>query len=130
MLEELCSNKKVPDIEFFINKRDFPLHTTNCTEPYFDIWNSESTPLKSHNYEKYSPIFSMCKTNKFEDILIPTHEDWARIQSIECKYFPGSFRSSIENDDYIKDWDLKKSMAVFRGSSTGKGITIEDNMRL
>ena len=130
MLDELCSNKKVPDIEFFINKRDFPLHTTNCSEPYFDIWNSESTPLKSHNYEKYSPIFSMCKTNKFEDILIPTHEDWARIQSVEGKYFPGSFRSSIENDDYIKDWDLKKSMAVFRGSSTGKGITIEDNMRL
>ena len=62
MLDELCSKRKVSDIEFFINKRDFPLHTTNCSEPYFDIWNSENTSLKSHNYEKYSPIFSMCKT--------------------------------------------------------------------
>ena len=131
MIEELCSNRNIPDIEFFINRRDFPLHTTDSSEPYFDIWNSENTPLKSHNYEKYSPILSMCKNDKFEDILMPTHEDWSRVQSFENKWFPYSSRSTFDNsDDIILDWDRKKPIALFRGSSTGKGITIENNMRL
>ena len=129
MIEELCSNRNIPDIEFFLNRRDFPLHTTNSTEPYFDIWNSENTPLKSHNYEKYSPILSMSKSIKFEDILIPTHEDWARVQSLENKWFPSS-RITITNPDDILKWENKKSIALFRGSSTGKGVSIEDNMRL
>lgn len=129
MIEELCSNRSIPDIEFFMNRRDFPLHTSDSTEPYFDIWNSENTPLKSHNYEKYSPILSMSKTDKFEDILIPTHEDWARVQSLENKWFPSS-RSTIENSFDVFKWENKKSIALFRGSSTGKGISIDDNMRL
>jgi len=130
MIEELCSNRSIPDIEFFINRRDFPLHTSDSVEPYFDMWNSKNTPLKSHNYEKYSPILSMSKTDKFEDILIPTHEDWARVQSLENKWFPSSSRSTIENSIDIFKWENKKPIALFRGSSTGKGILIEDNMRL
>jgi hypothetical protein len=31
MLEELCNNFKVPDIEFFINRRDFPILTKDGT---------------------------------------------------------------------------------------------------
>ena len=128
MIEELCSTRKVPDIEFFINRRDFPLHTTSNSEPYFDIWNSEIEPLKSHNYETYSPILSMCKTDLFEDVLIPTHEDWTRIQSNSNIWFPNSNRSTNETSN-IK-WKLKKPIAVFRGSSTGKGVSIETNPRL
>ena len=133
MIEELCSNRTIPDIEFFLNRRDFPLHTTDSTEPYFDIWNSENIPLKSHNYEKYSPILSMSKSKKFEDILIPTHEDWTRVQSLENKWFPSSSRSTVttnSEDDIFNNWENKKPIALFRGSSTGRGISIEDNIRL
>jgi len=129
MLEELCSKREIPDIEFFINRRDFPLHTTSLSEPYFDIWNAQDLPLKSHNYEKYCPILSMCKTDSFEDILIPTHEDWSRIKSHENVWFPNSLRST-ENTVIDVDWGSKKPIAVFRGSSTGKGVTIESNPRL
>ena len=130
MIEELCSNRTIPDIEFFLNRRDFPLHTSDSTEPYFDIWNSENIPLKSHNYEKYSPILSMSKSNKFEDILIPTHEDWTRVQSLENKWFPSSSRSTTTHSEDIFKWKTKKPIALFRGSSTGRGISIEDNIRL
>jgi len=128
MLEELCLKRDIPDIEFFINRRDFPLITKDGTEPYYHLWNSKSQKLVSHNYEKYVPILSMCNSENFADILIPTHEDWARVQLEYNKYFP---KSHIDNNFiFNSDWKSKKSTAVFRGSSTGYGVDIETNQRL
>jgi hypothetical protein len=128
MLEELCTNRKLPDIEFFINRRDFPLLTKNGTEPYYNLWNSMEQPLVSHNYKKYVPILSMSKSDQFADILIPSHEDWGRVQVKENKYF---YKSHINfDDDFNHDWNSKKPTAIFRGSSTGYGVTIETNNRL
>ena len=81
MLEELCKNRTVPDIELFFNRRDFPLLTRNGTEAYYNLWNSYEKPSVSHNYDKYIPILSMSNTDHFADLLIPTHEDWSRVQS-------------------------------------------------
>ena len=130
--EELCQNRQIPDIEFFINKRDFPIITKNLTEPYFHLWDSFSKPLVSHSYDKYLPILSMCRNNNYADLLLPTHEDWARVQSHENKWFIHSYRSCEpkQNIDNIIDFDTKKPIAVFRGTSTGNGFTIKDNQRL
>jgi len=128
LLEELCKNRKIPDIEFFINRRDFPLLTKNYTEPYYHLWNSMEQKLVSHKYDKYIPILSMSKTDHFADILIPSHEDWGRVQFSEGKYFP---KCHIKFDcSFNNDWKTKKSIAVFRGSSTGFGTDIETNNRL
>jgi hypothetical protein len=128
MLEELCEKRKIPDIEFFLNRRDFPILTKNGSEPYYDLWNSYNYPLVSHKYDKYVPILSMSKSDLFADILIPTHEDWSRIQFVENKWFCKSYRSCDYNFEI--DWENKKNIAVFRGSSTGSGVTIETNQRL
>lgn len=128
MFEELCDNRQLPDMEFFINRRDFPILHTKGYEPYDDLWNGD-VPLVSHNYDQYLPIMSMNKTDDFADILIPTHEDWSRIQSKENKFFINSNRSCDNNNEVI-DFDMKKPIAVFRGSSTGDGFTIETNQRL
>ena len=56
MLETLCSKREIPDVEFFINRRDFPILTRDNTEPYNNIWGNK--PLVSHNYPKYIPILS------------------------------------------------------------------------
>ena len=127
MFEELCKNRKVPDIEFFVNRRDFPLLTKNGTEPYYHLWNTMNQPLVSHKYDKYVPILSMSKSDYFADILIPTHEDWSRVQVAESKFF---VKSRVNIDILNNDWNSKKSTAVFRGSSTGYGVTIETNQRL
>lgn len=128
MLEELCEKREVPDIEFFINRRDFPIIKKDKTEPYHHIWDSEEQPLLSHNYEKYMPIFSMSNTNKYADLLMPTHDDWIRVQNKEDKWFPPSCRYY---DDKFVPWNEKKyNKAVFRGSSTGCGVTINTNLRL
>ena len=85
MLEELCATREVPDIEFFINRRDFPLLTTDGTEPYNHMWGKSDLPLISHAHEKYSPILSLSKSDKYADVLYPTWDDWIRIQSQEGK---------------------------------------------
>lgn len=128
MLEELCNKRNVPDLEFFINKRDFPLITRDEFEPYYHLWGTEEQRLVSHNYNKYSPILSTSIKDNFADILIPSYEDWLRVQNKENKWFP---KSRINyNYEIETEWSNKKNIAVFRGSSTGEGITIETNMRL
>jgi hypothetical protein len=128
MLEELCNQREVPDIEFFINRRDFPILTTDGTEAYNHIWDSEQFPLVSHDYPKYIPILSMVTSDRFADIPMPTYEDWARVQANFGILFPES--CNMTNHSFNKNWDSKQPTAVFRGSSTGCGTTIDTNIRL
>ena len=126
MLMTLCQERQVPDGEYFINKRDFPILKKNKTEAYECIYG-ENTPLVSHHYNKYCPILSMTTTDKHADIPIPTWDDWARIMYPE-KIFGKDFIDYP--DPYVPDYNNKLDTAVFRGSSTGLGTTILDNPRL
>ena len=128
MLMTLCNERVVPDIELFINKRDFPMITKNDYEPYEQIYDMENYRLVSHKYNKYSPILSMVTTNKHSDIPMPTHEDWARVSSLEEKFFAPDCRDYRYN--FSKPWSERIPTAVFRGASTGCGVTIETNPRL
>jgi hypothetical protein len=128
MLEELCTRREIPDIEFFINRRDFPIITRDGTEAYHHLWGSEQVPLVSHLYDKYLPILSMSATERYADVMMPTWDDWARIQSLEGKYFPRTVQDYSAKFD-IK-WSNKKPTAVFRGSTTGCGVDVKTNIRL
>ena len=129
MLKTLCEKRKIPDMEFFINRRDFPLLKKNNTEPYTDIFG-KNQPLLSHNYEKYTPIFSMVEHKDFCDISIPTWEDWSRVSNQENNlFFPKPYKNFKHDFSSIK-WKDKKPIAIFRGASTGMGTTLDDNTRL
>lgn len=127
MFRELCRNRQVPDCEFFVNKRDFPLLKNNGTEAYDAIFG-EDTPLLDHNYKKYAPLLGMVTTDKNADIPIPTWEDWMRVSSIEDRKFFNNGRDYKINFDI--PWANKKAIAVFRGGSTGCGTEIETNPRI
>ena len=127
MLITLCNNRKIPDIECFINRRDFPIIKNNETEAYDHLFGN-NTPLVSHNYDTYSPILSMTTTDDFADIIIPTGDDWARVSYKDGKLFAPNCRTY--DDSFDTKWKNKKPTAIFRGSSTGSGVTIETNPRL
>lgn len=127
MFLELCAERHLPDIEFFVNKRDFPILTRNGTEPYDNIYG-DNIPLKSYKFDKYVPILSMCTSDKFADVAIPTHDDWARIKSEEGIFFP--FKCRNYKFKFNLKWEGKKNMAVFRGSNTGCGFNHNNNARL
>ena len=130
MLEILCKGREIPDIEFFINRRDFPILTRDGTEPYNNIWNTKNKALISHSYGKYVPILSMSTSNRYADIAMPTYEDWARVQNPDIR-FPEFCKTLPENwYNFNKKWEKKRETAVFRGSSTGCGVTLETNVRL
>lgn len=128
LLQQLCANREIPDIEFFINRRDFPLLKRDATEPYDHIWDDDKKPLVSHKYDRYIPILSCVEHCQFADIAMPTIDDWARVRNADGVVFP----KSPENwkYDFSKPWDQRKPTAVFRGSSTGIGVTVETNPRL
>lgn len=129
MLSTLAKERELPDFEFFVNRRDFPLLKLNSTEPYEEMFDDDNLPLLSHNYSTYSPIFSMVGNSAFADIPIPTPDDWSRIGRKEGKYFPDTCTRCFEMKSEL-DWENKINKAVFRGSSTGIGTTIENNPRL
>jgi len=128
MLDTLCLKRKLPDVEFFINKRDFPILKRDETEAYESLWNSNIKKLVSHNYDCYTPILSMCNTDDFADVLIPNHNDWSRIQACNQKTF--NDQQCTFNSENETDWNKKYNIAIFRGSSTGEGVTVDTNIRL
>lgn len=128
MFIELLKNRKIPDVEFFVNRRDFPIITNNETEAYYNLFD-HNTPLKSHNYNKYLPILSMVTTNINADVPMPTGEDWARVESANNKYFK-KYCDRKFNTTFDIDWASKIPTGMFRGSSTGCGVTIDTNIRL
>lgn len=151
MFDELCATREVPDIELFINRRDFPLLTKNGTEPYYNIFGKDHS-LDSKSLKLISegmcPILSMCTSDMYADIVIPTHEDWARVASIEgvkTHVNPDKSEANNENNlpkkitfppqckDYSKDnfstpWEKRIPTAVFRGGSTGCGVSSNTNL--
>lgn len=130
MFVELCKNRKIPDMEFFVNRRDFPFLKKDLTESYSALF-PEKQNLVSYKFDEYIPILSMCVTDEHADLPIPTWDDWSHIEYLaSSKYFP---KSSIDYSclkKFNKDFCSKKDCLIFRGSSTGSGLEIETNPRL
>ncbi len=131
MLEELLREREIPDVEFFINDRDFPLIKKDMTEPYNHLFNSDKVMIeKEFQFKKMCPLFSKSVPDNFADMIIPTNDDWTMASG---KYFTASCSDDYHKESWDKivvDWKKKKDICIFRGSATGCGITLENNMRL
>ena len=128
MLLSLCNHRKIPDCEFFINKRDFPILSLHGHEPY-DALVPPGTPLFTHSLPNYLPILGMTTRDDFADIPIPTWEDWSRCAYEHDQRTFGKHFKTFETIP-LTDFDSKIPTLVFRGASTGLGTTIENNPRL
>ena len=131
LFEELLKNRKIPDVEIFINNRDFPILKRDQTEPYNNLFDGDKVKInKDYKFSRMAPIFSKCITDKYADILLPTNDDW---QMASDKFFThgcsDSYHSSVFKD-INHNWKTKKNMCIFRGTATGCSIDIETNMRL
>ncbi|MAI14518.1 MAG: hypothetical protein CMM15_10900 [Rhodospirillaceae bacterium] len=130
MFECLVRERKLPDIDFYLGKRDYPWLTLNGDESYDAFFGQKR--LISHNYRNYAPILSMNTTDKHADIPIPTWEDWRRVAyQSEKKIFSRDFLTYPSNEAFESiRWADKKPTIVFRGASTGRGTTVHNNPRL
>lgn len=131
MFVTLTKERNVPDVDFFMNKRDYPILRKDGMEAY-DVFYGDNQPLLSHRYDKYVPILSMNTADGFADIAIPTWEDWRRVSYLhDGKLFPRDFQEYEKQEDFDAIvWENKIPTAVWRGTSTGLGTTAQDNIRL
>lgn len=131
-IQTLCKERKIQDVEFFLNRRDFPLLKKDGSHPYKPY---KGFPLDHYDApENYLPILSMCSDETYHDIGIPTYEDWGRISyQNDDTVFDSSYQARKNRIYPIIDrgsWDNKIDKAVFRGSSTGCGTTKDTNYRI
>lgn len=131
MLETLLLERTIPDVEFFMNDRDFPILKNDYTEPYFHLFDSDNVKIEEeYQFKKMCPIFSKSITPDFADILMPTNDDWIMASN---KYFISGCSDAYHKETWDKintKWNKKIEIAIFRGAATGCGITLDTNMRL
>ncbi|ABF70575.1 hypothetical protein [Trichoplusia ni ascovirus 2c] len=126
MMEELTGTTKIEDGDLIINYRDHPLCTYNNGMAYekflTPLCNEEDNSASSvvSQPKNLIPPLSVCTGEGFKDIAIPNQDDWKRLES------------GVTGCQLIRriPWRSKISQAVFRGSSTGDGITGDDNSPL
>lgn len=129
MLEETLANRKINDVEFFINHRDFPVLKCDYTQPYEQLYNSDLIPLESKYANKhFLPICSMSSSNNFVDIMLPTVDDW-EIASQNIHF--GMCRDQYINfeNKIITNWENKIDKVIFRGATTDCGFNSETSAR-
>ena len=103
MLSEACHERKMPDCEFFLNKRDYPQLKVNIprggipVEPYGFIFDKDDRDpeqdvdlVEEHKFATYAPIVSFyaARPDRFSDIPWPSSEDWEAACGL---VFPNTF---------------------------------------
>lgn len=137
ILEQLVKKRTIPDVEFFINDRDHPIlrpdpkSPDQLCEPYEHIFDSETVPIENGpRLSEMCPIFSKSITKSHADRMFPTYDDIALASN---RFFTGECSTAYSRSEWKQlnlDWDSKKPICVWRGSATGCGIHIKDNVRL
>jgi len=130
MIMTLSQERRLPDADFFINKRDFPLVSKDpMRHPYHAMFPPDKGPCLIGPYRPKIAVLGMTTTDDHADIPIPTWEDWCRASyQADGRVFPKEMREFPRIQPI--PWDQKKRAAVFRGASTGLGTTGENNPRL
>lgn len=101
MLQATCAAHTVPDVDFFINKRDFPqLRRDINTDPYACFTGEPA--LAREAYPTYAPIFSFYTGVDMADLPLPPVDDWKQ-----------------PPDGLPVPWSSGESRAAFRGTATG-----------
>lgn len=129
-LTRLCMDRDIPDIDFFINKRDHPYLDKKLTTPYKfvtpDITKEhvdDVTDFKSEDYPdggtpreeiSLAPICSFFVSGNNADFPLITGDDW----------------NTVTSDIEVPDWKERKPVCFFRGNATGGGVDIDTNQRL
>ena len=130
MFETLCKKRNIPNLEFFINRRDFPLLRKDGKHPYSELVRNGEQYVP----QKPCPILSMCSHEDYFDQAIPTWNDWVRIAAQNFKIKFNSAYKNRENYTFpvftSMDWLQKIDKFVFRGASTGHGVDAETNPRI
>lgn len=109
----LSKQRNYPDGVYLFSLTDAVILRKDGREPW-PLVTGDRKLEDRYNFDSFIPIFAYSGQEGYWDIPIPTYDDL--------------FTTPLEA--YELKWSNKKTVAVFRGSSTGCGITPETNQRL
>lgn len=115
MFQQLCNNRKIPDIQFFINRKDLQYLKKTRFHPFENVYGN-NYPINNNKYYYFLPILSQSTRDEYADIPIPSVDTWNLLNNI--------------NIDINIKWKDKINTAFFRGRDTGCSLKIEENPRL
>ena len=120
----MCSAPNMQDCDFFINKRDTACVRMDGADPMNPLDMYQPRTVSSRDL---LPVFSFYTGEQYADIACPLGSDWAFItQSV---YAQASCAEPTQRYP-VTYWDIKQPKAVFRGSTTGVGLTRHTNQRV
>jgi len=144
MLEHVCAERDVPDVDFFFNKRDHPQLRANLCEPYDFLFDERDVPLPPQaRFSMFAPFVSFYCAPSFADVPCPTNEDWKGCTGLVFAETsipsatsdppiaePSALFTTANFEKFKQSWENKANTAFFRGNATGGGTTPRDNQRL
>jgi hypothetical protein len=125
----------LPQGVYLVSPTDVLIYRKNFKDPFYHVTGSTTSPISLQH--PLLPILAWCGHKDYLDVPIPMIDDIQLIKGLE------SMENSILNvrvaADDVRTYDLskieldfskKKPLAVFRGTSTGCGWTVDTNPRL
>jgi len=119
MLTAACADGRVPDVDFVLNKRDYPYLKRDGSEPLSRF--TGMTARVREVYASYVPVLSFYGGTAFADCMMPLVEDWQ-----EAARRGGSAAATWDDEG----WETTYQVAVFRGAPSGYGACPVTNPRL
>jgi hypothetical protein len=118
----LVAAQPLPDCDFLINKRDFPVVTRCGAASVLDpILSTPGCTVPQG--PAHAPVLSFYSGPSFGDVLLPVTEDWRAFKDVADR----EPRCPYEAD---AAWHDASPVAGFRGGPTGHGVSAETNARL
>ena len=131
LLEELCKTRSLPNCEFFMNVRDFPVLHKSFLEPYDDLFDDihHKAYIPREYQKQMCPILSCSKKNCHADVLMVNADDWRNVSdSFYVDWKDGCNKKTQHTEEL--GFKERKGQVIFRGSATGCGLDIANNIRL
>lgn len=116
-LDAVCEKHAIPDVEFFLNRRDHPQLRKDGREPYAFCWPESPPPLlppRWREQQQHAPVLSGYTGPDFQDVPWPLMVDDVAAPAAAAG----------------PPWHERAPVAVWRGSATGAGVTPDTNQRL
>lgn len=122
-----CRLRSIPDADFFLNVHDQVILHKDMIVPYKNIVGDKKIPINQYRGKQLAPILSFSTGDDYIDLPMVFPDD---IQRLYKSIFMPKCSSKTDFSKFNMNWSDKKPTAVFRGTATGCGFTVENNARL
>lgn len=126
-LELVCRSRSIPDADFFLNVHDQVILHKDMIVPYKNIVGDKKIPINRYRGKQLAPILSFSTGDDYIDLPMVFPDD---IRTLYKSTFMPKCSSKVDFAKFNMDWSSKKPTAIFRGTATGCGFTVENNPRL